>query len=174
MSNKECIKCRDWIFYKKDIDCVNIQRRTVAIYVYDKIRKNAYHETFKTEAEARKEFDNIYKQLQEEDVEYIEDTKDIVEEFQPTKYKITLTDFWSNKKLMAIHCNTKEKAKKLLEAFDKLGKKWCDGDSYLDDDCYDMHMQDICYDSDGECSEYSWYKEHDYEIYEFKDVDLNN
>ena len=39
------------------------------------------------------------------------------------KHKITLNEFWSKKKLMAIHCDTEEKANKLLKAFDKLGKK---------------------------------------------------
>ena len=85
--------------------------------------------------------------------------------------KITLTEFWNSKEKIAIYCNSKEEAKKLLMAFDKLGKKWCDGDSYLDDDCY---RRDICYDNNCEHSYYGNYKAAKYKIYDFEDVDLEN
>lgn len=87
------------------------------------------------------------------------------------KCKITLREFWNSKKPLAIHCNTEEEAKKLLKAFDKLGKKWCDGDSYLADDCY---RRDICYDNNCEHGYYVYYKGAKYKIYEFEDVDLEN
>ncbi len=44
--------------------------------------------------------------------------------------KITLKQFFDSKKeLLCIHCDTQEKAIKLLKEFDKLGKKWAGGDS---------------------------------------------
>lgn len=86
------------------------------------------------------------------------------------KYKITLTEFWNSEQRLAIHCDTEEKAKKLLKTFDKLGKKWCDGDSYLDDSYY---MQDACYDNGGEYGYYDYYNENDILI-EFDEVDLEN
>lgn len=112
-----------------------------------------------------------------EDLETIEESEavDLLNELKKKlkqKYKITLTKFWNSEKPLAIHCDTEEKAKKLLKAFDKLGKKWCDGDSYLDDDCY--YRRDTCYDNNCEHSYYSYYKAAKYKIYEFGDVDLEN
>ena len=59
--------------------------------------------------------------------------------------KITLNEFLNSKKRIAIHCNSKEKAKKLLVAFDLLGKKWCDGESYLNESNWDVYYEDTCY-----------------------------
>lgn len=50
--------------------------------------------------------------------------------------KIKLTEFWNSKEYLVIHCDTQKKANELLKAFDKLGKKWADGDSYLGDTYY--------------------------------------
>ena len=44
--------------------------------------------------------------------------------------KITLEEFWNSKEKLAIHCDTEEKAIKLLRAFNKMGKKWKSRDSY--------------------------------------------
>ena len=48
-----------------------------------------------------------------------------------TNYKICLGEFWHSKNRLAIHCDTEEKAYKLLKAFNKMGKKWYDGELYL-------------------------------------------
>ena len=126
---KEFIKCKDVIVNKRNIQCVSIGcviegKWNIFIKLNDSVTKPIYI-MCNNEAEARKEFDNIYKQLQEE-----------IDESQPQKYKITLKEFWESDRDLAIHCNTEEEAKKLLKAFDKLGKKWCEGDSYLDDNHY--------------------------------------
>lgn len=86
--------------------------------------------------------------------------------------KITLKEFWNSKKHLAIHCNTKEKAEKLLEAFDKLGKKWFSGYSYLVINCWDYYKKNTCYDNMNSYTSINRYKAHDYTIYEFEDVDL--
>lgn len=39
-------------------------------------------------------------------------------------YKITLTEFWNSKEQLVIHCDTEDKANKLLKTFDKLGIKY--------------------------------------------------
>lgn len=89
--------------------------------------------------------------------------------------KITLTEFWNSKYAMAIHCNTRQKAKKLLKAFDKLGKVWSGGYSYLNNfGEYEIYHQYTCYTNDGHYCSDEWYNDHGYTIYEFDEVDLDN
>ena len=40
------------------------------------------------------------------------------------KYKMTLQEFWNSKKLLAIHCKTKEQINTFYSASDRLGKTW--------------------------------------------------
>lgn len=172
---KEFIKCRDLIVNKKNIQCVSIGcvingKCYICIELNDSVTKPMYI-MCNNETEAREEFNNIYKQLQEEEMGWTDYTEGVVEESQPQKYKITLREFWENDKKLAIHCDTEEKAQILLKAFDKLGKKWCDGDSYLADDCY---RRDVCYDNNCEHGHYCYYKGAKYKIYEFDEVDLDN
>ena len=84
--------------------------------------------------------------------------------------KITLRDFWNSKKHLAIHCNTEEKANQLLEAFDKLGKKWFSGYSYLVINCWESYKENTCYDNLNQICSINWYKTIGYKIYEFEDV----
>lgn len=88
--------------------------------------------------------------------------------------KITLTEFWNSTEKLAIHCDTEEKANKLLMLFDKLGKNWSDGNSYLEYTYYDTHKQNTCYSNYRMHTKYNWYKNNGYKIYEFEDVDLEN
>lgn len=114
-----------------------------------------------------------------EDLEIIEESEavDLLNELKKKlkkKYKITLTEFWNSKEKIAIHCCSKEKAKKLLEAFDKLGKKWLSRTSYIKKSNYNIYMCDTCYNNRNQFHDYDWYKKYDYTIYEFEDVDLDN
>lgn len=89
-------------------------------------------------------------------------------------YKITLKEFWNSKEKLAIHCDTEEKANKLLEAFDKMGKKWYDGDSYIGDTQWYNAKETTCYSNrNGYCNTYGFEKD-GWKIYEFEDIDLNN
>lgn len=88
------------------------------------------------------------------------------------KTKITLPEFWKSKEKLAIHCDTEEKANKLLKAFDKLGKKWCDEDSYIGNNYWYDKRENTCYSNDNGYTSINWYKENDYKIYEFEDVDF--
>ncbi len=88
--------------------------------------------------------------------------------------KITLTEFWNSKKTMAVHCNTKEKAKTLLKAFDKLGKKWVSGNRYLDILEYEIYYQYTCYLNDNSYWDYERCNDYGYTIYEFEEIDLDN
>lgn len=86
--------------------------------------------------------------------------------------KITLTEFWNSKKKLAIHCDTKEKAKQLLKAFDKMGKTWSAGASYLEYIYWNSYKQNTCYNNNNGYCSIDWCKEEDYKIYEFDDVDF--
>lgn len=88
--------------------------------------------------------------------------------------KITLTEFWKSYGKIAIHCNTEEKANKLLMAFDKLGKKWHSGLSYLSDNYYEHYQKTTCYTNNNFYVSYIWCRNHGYTIYEFDEVDLDN
>ena len=87
------------------------------------------------------------------------------------KNKITLEEFWNSKEKLAIHCNTEEKANKLLTAFDRLGKEWLNGYSYLAWNCWEQHKEDTCYDNTNMYSFVDYYKSKKYKIYEFEDLD---
>lgn len=86
--------------------------------------------------------------------------------------KITLSEFWNSKEKLAIHCNTEEKANKLLKAFDKLGKRWGVKDSYLERNFWEYFREDTCYDNTNKYSFIKFYKKDSYKVYEFEDIDL--
>lgn len=86
--------------------------------------------------------------------------------------KITLNDFWNTPRRYAIHCQTKEEAIKLLTAFDKMGKRWCTGQSYLEDNYYWVHEYWTYYVNDGTLGKR--FLDKNYKIYEFEDVILED
>ena len=86
------------------------------------------------------------------------------------EYKITLTEFWSSKEKLAIHCDTEEKANKLLRAFNKIGKKWCAGNSYINANYWTCYKEEACYSNDGGCAKKSECELMNYKVYEFEDV----
>lgn len=91
--------------------------------------------------------------------------------------KITLKEFFESKELLCIHCDTEEKANKLLQEFNKLGKTWNNGKSYLTDNCWDFNKEDTIYYNDNSYGCVDTAKNFDFEIYEFEDVifeDSNN
>lgn len=84
--------------------------------------------------------------------------------------KITIKEFWNSKKKLAIHCNTEEKADKLLEAFDKFGEKWKSGNRYTKFNCWCDDFENTCYSNTNRYSSIDSYKRRGYTIYEFEDV----
>lgn len=89
------------------------------------------------------------------------------------KRKMTLKDFFT--KGNVIHPGSYENAKKLLEAFDKCGKKWVTGDSYLSKDRYEMFGDKTCYDNEGKVCSLDYYKNTPgYNVLEFDEIDLED
>ena len=87
--------------------------------------------------------------------------------------KITLKEFFENYDEMFIHCDTEEKANKLLKAFDKMGKTWHGGMSYLEDNNWDIYGQETVYSNRGTCCSVIYTKKYiKAPIFEFEEVDL--
>lgn len=86
--------------------------------------------------------------------------------------KIVLKDFFESDKKLAIHCDTEEKANILLKVFDKLGKKWCSGVSYLEDNNWETSKEETCYSNKGAYCTKEFYLNKNYKVYEFEDVIL--
>ena len=107
-----------------------------------------------------KELENKVNELEKE-------LKDIKKKLQPNK-KITLKEFWESKQQLAIHCDTEEKAKTLLSAFDKMGKKWSTGNRYTEFNNWDNYGQKTIYYNDGTFGNGNPFSI----IYEFENVDL--
>ena len=88
--------------------------------------------------------------------------------------KMTIKEFFKSGENLAIHCDTEEKAEKLLEAFDKTGHKWRTGYSYIDLTCWDMYKKNTCYSNGGRYGEIDWYKSKKYQILEFEEIELKD
>ena len=86
--------------------------------------------------------------------------------------KITLKEFWESEKVLCIHCDTEEKANMLLEAFDKVGMKWCTNQSYLADNSWIDEKENTVYYNNGAYSSLWDAKKNNCIIYEFEDVYL--
>ena len=86
------------------------------------------------------------------------------------KKKITLKQFWNSKKILGIHCKTEEQANILCEAFDKMGKKWKGGRSYIKDNYWDLFKDKTIYRNDNAYASLNWSKV--INVYEFDEVDL--
>lgn len=89
--------------------------------------------------------------------------------------KITIKEFWETDEELVIHCNTKEQAITLLTEFDKLGKRWFSGESYLNYNFYTEYTTDIYYSNHNTFSyrKNNWSHKKNVKFYEFEDIVLN-
>lgn len=88
-------------------------------------------------------------------------------------YKITIKEFFASKEKIVIHCNTEEKAVRLIRTFHLLGKKWANGLEYNKVLNYSYYYQLTCYSNDGQYANYSYYLDENIKIYEFEEVDIS-
>lgn len=109
------------------------------------------------------------KELRER-VKHIESELSSIKE-QLAPKKITLREFFESKQELAIHCNTEEKAKQLLSAFDKMGKKWNTGNRYTEFNNWNNYGQIIYY-NDGTYATLRSIESNVCMVYEFEDIDL--
>lgn len=107
------------------------------------------------------------KELENKANELEKELKEIKKQLQKNK-KITLKEFCESKQELAIHCDTEEKAKTLLSAFDKMGKKWKLGGRYTEFNHWSDCGQKTIYYNDGTYGSSNAFDM----IYEFENVDL--
>lgn len=102
------------------------------------------------------------------------------------EYKITLDEFWNKGRegtlyelwkgergvYLGIHCDTEEKAKTLLTAFDKMGQTWRTGVGYTERAYWKIYTTDTVYYNDCSYGNLDWAKEENCPVYEFEEVDL--
>lgn len=84
---------------------------------------------------------------------------------------MTIREFFESKNHLAIHCNTIEKAIKLLKAFDDNGYTWRDNTKYTKEMCYNDYTEDTCYSNDFGYCYAQWYSCNDYIILEFEAIE---
>jgi len=91
-------------------------------------------------------------------------------------FKITIDDFFDYSKCpkskVGIHCDEEWKADILCAVFDRMGKKWSDGDSYLETPNWDKFNAETCYNNQGQFGDASTFNRRNYPIYKFEEVDL--
>lgn len=87
---------------------------------------------------------------------------------------MTIKEFFESKDTLAIHCDTEEKAKKLLKAFDKLGHRWSTGVRYTTFTSWEIYKEETCYTNDGCYGRVGYYKENYTTILEFDEIELEN
>lgn len=99
--------------------------------------------------------------------------EDIQKMVKKAKRTITLVDFFKQKDRRVIHCDTEEKANKLMIEFNKLGKKWRAGNSYaVNDNQWNVYRTKTCYSNKGSYADLDCYKRINDVIYEFDDIVL--
>lgn len=87
---------------------------------------------------------------------------------------MTIKEFFESKDKLAIHCNTKEKAKKLLKAFDRAGHCWVTGGCYIEDTAWEIYEEETCYNNTGCYGSTNYFKECHYTIFEFEEIELED
>lgn len=114
--------------------------------------------------------DRDYKELKERTNRLINNLKSFKQQLAPKK--ITLKEFFESEQELAVRCDTKEKAKKLLSAFAKMGKKWKSGCSYTERTYWTYYMGETLYCNDGTFASRCLGRGTLHAIYEFEEVDL--
>ena len=84
---------------------------------------------------------------------------------------MTIKEFFESKEKLAIHCDTEEKAKKLLKVFDKVCRCWANGESYAKYTNWEIYEEATCYSNNGYYGRIGYFKEF-YNIIEFDEIEL--
>ena len=88
--------------------------------------------------------------------------------------KMTVKEFFESKEKLAIHCDTRRKAKKLLDAFDEAGYCWGSGIKYKDYILWAVVKENTCYDNRGKYEHIEYYKYNGHRILEFEEIELED
>ena len=86
---------------------------------------------------------------------------------------MTIKEFWDSQEKLVINCKTRTQANIFCQESDKLGKKWCTGDSYLSHNNWKGFRADTCYTNEGAYCSKSSCQYSDYKIINFEDINFN-
>lgn len=93
---------------------------------------------------------------------------------------MTIKEFFESKSALAIHCNTEEKAKKLVKAFNKAGRRWASGEPYINT-AWEIYKDETCYTNDGCYGDAEYFREDEpsrtileFDEIEFEDASLKS
>ena len=87
---------------------------------------------------------------------------------------MTIKEFFESKTNLVIHCDTEEKAMKLLKAFDKAGHRWAAGNSYIEDTAWEVYEEDTCYSNTEGFGDIVAFREYGYTVLEFEEIELKD
>lgn len=87
--------------------------------------------------------------------------------------RLNIKQFFEIRANFAIHCDTEEKAKKLLKAFDKTGRRWPSGQRYTNCTAWGNHKEETCYGNTGGCDSVEFCREYGYIVFEFEEIELD-
>lgn len=87
---------------------------------------------------------------------------------------MTIKEFFENKNKLAIHCDTEEKATKLLKVFDKMGCRWASGDSYIEDTEWERYKEYTAYSNCGHYGSWLDYLKEGWQIVEFDEIEFED
>lgn len=74
---------------------------------------------------------------------------------------------------VCMHCSTVEEAYTFLSFLDSIGRKWCNGQDYLENMRYEEYLEDtVYYFNNGTFSDIGYAHEQHYNVLEFADFDL--
>ncbi len=85
-------------------------------------------------------------------------------------YEITLKQFFDNNEKLAIHCATKKQANQLLKEFNKMGKTWVTGESYLESNRWNKFENKTVYNNYRMFGNIDDYYDDNISVYEFEDI----
>ncbi len=85
---------------------------------------------------------------------------------------MTIDKFWDPERKLAIHTSTKEQAELLCRVFNRMGKKWMAGSSYIEDSNWDVFEENTCYLNNNKFSDIDR-EEENYFVLEFGEIDLD-
>ena len=70
---------------------------------------------------------------------------------------------------IVVHCKTKKEAEDFCLQMNEHGMKWIDGESYLENTEYEIHLSETCYAGDGRFTCCNFYESKGYRILEWSD-----
>ena len=90
------------------------------------------------------------------------------------KEKMTIKDFFEAKDNLVIHCDTEEKAEKLLREFGREGYRWCTGNRYIEDTNWEVYRKRTCYSNSRGYGNIEYFKQNGYTVVEFDEIAIKD